>query len=237
MKTFRKKPPKKSAKPSKTFKKNSKTFKNKVKRKKLGAGPPPDHYKDLPPLEQAEKVLELVEATPMNEIVTDYRTSRPVVVNTVTMSKLTYWNAHEIMMHNGSANRDDMRNIVYMLKHDVLEHKKANKDIWKKHLSDAIFKSKYMSTFQDKSYNGPVMKLNKKTNIKMKDMIIAILKNRIEIMKWLNQKELKNAESKRIAESKKVSSEPKKSVQNNKRAENITIKRNSTPNNWENLSN
>lgn len=231
MRTFRKKPLKKS----KTLNK-SKTFKNKVNRKKLGAGPPPDNYKHLSPLEQAEKVLQLVEETPMNEIVMDDKTRRPVVANIDTLSRLTYWNAHQLMMQNGSGNRDDMQNIVYMLKHDVYEHKKANKDIWKKHLSDAIFKGKYMSTFQDKSYNGPVMNINKKTNIKMKDMVIAILKNRIEIIKWLNQKKIKNAESKRIAESKKASSEPNKNVQNNKRAENITIKRNSTPNNWENLN-
>lgn len=235
MKTFRKNPMKKKSKTlkkkSKTLQKSkkSKTLKNKVNRKKLGAGPPPDHYNHLSPLEQAEKVLQLVEETPMNEIVMDDKTRRPVVVNMNILSKLTYWNAHQLMMQNGLGNNDDMQNIVYMLKHDALEHKKANKDIWKKHLSDAIFKGKYMSTFQDKSYNGPMMNLNKKTNIKMKDMVIAILKNRIEIIKWLNQKKIKNAESKRIAESKKI-------AESNKRAENITIKRNSTPNNWENLN-
>lgn len=235
MRTFRKNPMKKK---SKTFKKplnKSKTFKNKVNRKKLGAGPPPDNYKHLSPLEQAEKVLQLVEETTMNEIVMDDKTRRPVVVNNITLSKLTYWNAHQLMMQNGSGNRDDMQNIVYMLKHDALEHKNANKDIWKKHLSDAIFKGKYMSTFQDKSYNGPMINLNKKTNIKMKDMVIAILKNRIEIIKWLNQKKIKNAETKRITESKKIA-ESKRIAESNKRAENITIKRNSTPNNWENLN-
>lgn len=230
MKTFRKKLNKKQPQKSRKYK----PLKNNVKRERLGAGPP-DYYNDLSPLEQVEKVLKLVKDSTIDEIVINNKTRRPLVINTTTLSKLTYWNKHQLMMHNGLGNKDDMKNIVYMLKHDSTEYKTSNKNTLKKHINEAIGKDNYMMTFQDTSYRVPIMKLTQKTNIKMKDMIIALLENRIEIIKLMNKQAA--AESKKVAESKKAA-ESKGTAEANTRAENFKIKRRSTPNNWEkNLDN
>lgn len=226
MKTFKKNFKKKRNLSRKTFKKQPK--KN---RRKLGAGPP-DHYNDLSPLEQTEKVLDLVKKTEMNEVLTDDKTRRPMVINNITWSKLSYWNAYQTMFSEG--NNDDMKNIVYMLKHDVHEHKKANKDTWKKHLSEAVFKNKYMEVFRDAPFNGPMIHQNKTTNIKMKDMIIILLKNRIEMLKWMEKTKADKQQSDERKEAQQKSAERKRAE--SKRAEIVIPKKNSTPDNWEQLS-
>jgi len=41
------------------------------------------------------------------------------------MNRLSYWNASQIF-DGGLGNRDDMKNIVYMLKHPDIKYKKKN---------------------------------------------------------------------------------------------------------------
>lgn len=216
----------------KTFKKkrnlSRKTFKKRPKknRRKLGAGPP-DHYNYLSPLEQTEKVLDLVKQKEMNELVIDNKTRRPMVINSDAWSKLSYWNTYQTIFSEG--NTDDMKNIVYMLSHNVPEHKKSNKDTWIKHISEAVFKNKYMEVFQHAHINVPMIHQKHATNLKMKNMIIILLKNRIDILKWMEKEKADKQQSdeRKEAQSKKAES---------KKAENSPLKQNSTPDDWEELS-
>jgi len=126
----------------------------------------------------------------LDEIIIDEKTRSTLKINSTSWSKLSYWNAYNIMMNHGSSNIDDMRNIVYMLKHDVYEHKKKNKDIWKKHITDAIFKQNVLVLFQDINYNGPMIKQYNMSRTSLKDLTIILLEHRIEILKWLEEKKV-----------------------------------------------
>lgn len=191
--------------------------KNTRKSRSKLAGAPPDYYKDSPPLEQISMVLDLVKKGKLDEIITDEKTRLPLKINSTSWSKLSYWNAYNIIMKDGSTNIDDMKNIVYMLKHDVYEHKKNNKEIWKKHITDAIFKQNILISFQDRNYNGPMIKQHNMSRVSLKDLTIILLEHRIEILKWLEA--TKSAENK--------GAENKKNVMFEERSE--------TPENWENI--
>jgi len=164
---------------------------------KLGRGPP-DYFKDYLPKEQLEKVIQLLYESKLSDIVNDEKTNKPLNFNSTTWSKLTYWNASQ--MFNSLGNQDDMKNIVYMLKHDSYEHKKSNKDIWKKHINDAVFKDKYLHEFKNKSYNGPTIHRNSIKKITLKDLTIILLENRLDIMKWMEQNLTKEHVDLRAAE-------------------------------------
>ena len=190
------------------------------------AGAPPDFYKDSPPLEQITMVLDLVKKSKLDEIIIDEKTRSTLKINSTSWSKLSYWNAYNIMMNHGSSNIDDMRNIVYMLKHDVYEHKKKNKDIWKKHITDAIFKQNVLVLFQDINYNGPMIKQYNMSRTSLKDLTIILLEHRIEILKWLEEK--KGANNKGANN---------KGANNKGANKNIVVfeKREKTPDDWENM--
>lgn len=166
--------------------KSRKPRKPRKSRKNLGAGPP-DYFKDHSPRDQLERVLDLVKASNLKEIVTDAKTGYPVKFNTNLWSKLTYYNAYSVTGEYGT-HADDMKTIVFMLKHDVYEHKKSNKDKWKKSINNAIFKGNYLEKFQDKPYNGPVIKEDPRTRITLKELTIILLENRLKILDWFNAK-------------------------------------------------
>jgi hypothetical protein len=196
------------------------------------AGALSDFYKDSPPLEQTIMVLDLVKKSKLDEIITDEKTRYPLKINSTSWSKLSYWNAYNIMMKGGSSNIDDMKNIVYMLKHDVYQHKKNNKEIWKKHITDAIFKQNFLILFQDINYNGPMIKKHNMSRVSLKDITIILLEHRIEILKWLEAKkgaENKGAENKG-AENKGAEN---KGAENKKNV--MFEERSKTPEDWENM--
>jgi hypothetical protein len=207
----------KCAKTRKYMHKPSRKPSRKSMRKNLGAAPP-DYFKDYSKKEQLERVLDLVKASDLkasdlNEILFDAK-KRPLKFNTKIWSKLTYFNAYAVTGEYGTHD-DDMKTIVYMLKHDVYEHKKSNKDKWKKSINDAIFKGKYLDKFKDKNYNGPVIKEIDKI-ITWKDLTIILLENRLKILDWFHAKSV-----------------PRPSVRNSRAAEiPVPNNRGPTPNKW-----
>ena len=207
----------------KSMRKPARKSMRKSMRKKLGAAPP-DYFKDYSVKDQLERVLDLVKESDLDERVKDFKTGSDVTINSTNWSKLTYFNAYKII--NGG-NNEDMKNIVYMLKHDVYQHKKANKEEWKKKINDAIFKDFYMDKFKDKSYNGPTIKESTK-RITLKYLIIIILEHRLKVLDWFKTKQSANRTEVPNSRAENVSQKP---VPNK-----FNLNRETTPNNWNNES-
>jgi len=170
----------------KPMRKSARKPTRKKTRKKIGAAPL-DYFKDYPRKEQLERVLDLVkESTDINENVKDFKTGSDVTIDSTNWSKLTYFNAFKIMISD-TGNDDDMKNIVYMLKHDIYKHKKANKEEWKKHLNEAIFKNNYMDKFKNISYNGPTIKEYTTRKITLKYLTIILLEHRLKVLDWFTK--------------------------------------------------
>lgn len=141
----------------------------------------------------------------LKDVVTDLRTSKPVVFNSTIWSKLSYFNASAVTGEFG-AHREHMKTIVYMLKHDVYEHKTSNKDKWKKSINDAIYKGDYLAMFEHKNYNGPLIKERDITGITLKDLTIILLEHRLKLLDWLNEQKLneQKTRAKKAAEMQKA---------------------------------
>ena len=233
----RRKPTRKSSRKSsrKSARKPTRKPMSKSTRKKIGAAPL-DYFKDYPRKEQLERVLDLVkESTDINENVKDFKTGSDVTIDSTNWSKLTYFNAFKIMISD-TGNDDDMKNIVYMLKHDIYKHKKANKEEWKKHLNEAIFKNNYMDKFKNISYNGPTIKEYTTRKITLKYLTIILLEHRLKVLDWFT-KQSKPANSReansRAAESvSMVENVTHKPVPNN-----FNLNQDSTPNDWNKSNN
>jgi len=231
------KPTRKSArKPTrKPTRKKTRKPRRKPTRKKIGAAPL-DYFKDYPRKEQLERVLDLVkESTDINENVKDFKTGSDVTIDSTNWSKLTYFNAFKIMISD-TGNDDDMKNIVYMLKHDIYKHKKANKEEWKKHLNEAIFKNNYMDKFKNISYNGPTIKEYTTREITLKKLTIILLEHRLKVLDWFT-KQSKPSNSReansRAAESvSMVENVTHESVPNK-----FNLNKDSTPNDWNKSNN
>jgi len=231
------KPTRKSArKPTrKPTRKKTRKPRRKPTRKKIGAAPL-DYFKDYPRKEQLERVLDLVkERTDINENVKDFKTGSDVTIDSTNWSKLTYFNAFKIMISD-TGNDDDMKNIVYMLKHDIYKHKKSNKEEWKKHLNEAIFKNNYMDKFKNISYNGPTIKEYTTRKITLKYLTIILLEHRLKVLDWFT-KQSKPANSReansRAAESvSMVENVTHESVPNK-----FNLNKDSTPNDWNKSNN
>lgn len=211
--------------------------KRKSTRKKLGAGPP-DYFNQYSKKEQLERVLDLVKESNLKQsnpkdVVTDLRTSKPVVFNSTIWSKLSYFNASAVNGEFG-AHREHMKTIVYMLKHDVYEHKTSNKRAWKKSINDAIFKNNYLEQFQDKNYNGPLIKERDITGITLKDLTIILLEHRLKLLDWLNEQKLneQKTRAKKAAEMQKAAEKDAAHAAENKAVPNAFNFERTPPNHW-----
>ena len=101
-------------------------------------------------------------------------------------------------MDNGKGNKDDIKNIIYMLKHDT-HFKKLNKEEWIKNIKYAIFKGNYGHKFEVIKYRAPPIKERNTKRILLKDLTIILLEHRLEIIEWT-----KNNPTKSVVESKPI---------------------------------
>ena len=163
-----------------------------------------------PPKVQLEKMLQLVKQSKLTDKIMDMKHNNPLIINATMMSKLSYWNASQIM---NNTNEPDMRNIDYMINHKDITHKKSNTNTWKKNINSAIFRDTVLKQSEGSRYGGPLIKTKVNKTFTLGELTIIILQHRLDIINWME--ELANA----LAKKKEANALAKKKEANARAAE------------------
>jgi hypothetical protein len=168
---------------TKHTKKHRNPKKNKPRKSKRAGAP--DDFGDQTPKDQIERVVDLLKEDRTKQAILKDRKkpSLNLILNREHMNRLSYWNASQIF-DGGLGNRDDMKNIVYMLKHPDIKYKKKNMDTWLKHVMDGMFKDTTFLAFKDRLANFPRIKEYGGT-ITLKDLTLTLLNHRIKLLEWM----------------------------------------------------
>ena len=156
-----------------------------------------------PPKVQLQKMLQLVkqsEDPKLDDNIMDMKNNKSLKINATMMSNISYWNASQIM---NNTNDPDMRNINYMINHEVTTHKISNRNTWKKNINRAIFKNDYLKQAKDSHYGGPVIKTKVNQPFTLGELTIIILQHRLDVINWMEElakKEAKKQANARAAE-------------------------------------
>jgi len=198
----------------------------------------PNIYSDKDVRSQIELVLELLDQD-NSDVLKGVFKDRVSPFHSIKMdipkwNKLTYWNAHQMIDSMGGGNRDDMRTIVYMIKHDVIKYKQENRATWTNNILKGIFSEEFMRAFKDRTYGGPVIKGGDYKRISIKDITIILLKHRIEMLDWMDKsKQLLNARAAEESSRAKAVESTKAAEENSRAAEESSV---NTPDNWDDIN-
>ena len=187
-----------------------------------------------PPKVQLEKMLQLVKQSKLTDKIMDMKHNNPLIINATMMSKLSYWNASQIM---NNTNEPDMRNIDYMINHNDPTHKISNRNIWKKNINSVIFRDTVYKQSDGNRYGGPVIKTKVNQPFTLGELTIIILQHRLDVINWMEKL------AKALAKKKEANELAKKKENNSRAAEEPPPKTpspppplnrtNSTPEDWD----
>ena len=153
-----------------------------------------------PPKVQLEKMLQLVKQSKLTDKIMDMKNNKSLIINATMMSKLSYWNASQIM---NNTNGPDMRNIDYMINHKDITHKKSNTNTWKKNINSAIFRNTIFKQSEGSIYGGPMIKTKTNKTFTLGELTIIILQHRLDVINWMEELAKKEAKKETNALAKK----------------------------------
>ena len=149
-----------------------------------------------PPKVQLQKMLQLVKQNKeskelkLTDNIMDMKNNKSLIINATMMSKLSYWNASQIM---NNTNGPDMRNIDYMINHSIVTHQISNRNTWIKNINSAIFRNTILKQSEGSIYGGPVIKTKVNKPFTLGELTIIILQHRLDVINWMEELAKKEA--------------------------------------------